>query len=100
MAAICESRNKVIEAIDLIKKGEIEQAEQALDVAEALLIGYEETKDGQQILDVLSILNNQIEQITIFISSIICLHRQRPHFSFLGLSKPFDSNNDLMKCKQ
>ena len=63
MAAICESRNKVIEAIDLIKKGEIEQAEQALDVAEALLIGYEETKDRQQILDVLSILNNQIEQI-------------------------------------
>ncbi|MBP3679192.1 MAG: hypothetical protein J6I70_02610 [Bacteroidaceae bacterium] len=59
-AAISESRNKVIEAIDLIKKGEIEQAEQALDVAEALLIGYEDTKDGQQILDALTILNNQI----------------------------------------
>lgn len=62
-AAISEARNKVIEAIDLIKKGEIEQAEQDLDVAEALIIGYEDTKDGQQILDALTILNNQIEQI-------------------------------------
>lgn len=61
--AICEARNRVIEAIDLIKTAKIEQAEQTLDVAEALIIGLEDTKEGVQIVEAISIVKKQIEQI-------------------------------------
>lgn len=61
--AIYEARNKVIEAIDLIKEGKIEQAELALDVAEALIIGFEDSKDGLQIVEAIGIVKKQMEQI-------------------------------------
>lgn len=61
-AAISEAKNKVIEAIDLVQSGKIRQAVQILDVAEALLIGYEDTTEGQQIVEAITILNKQIKQ--------------------------------------
>ena len=57
-----EARNKLIAAIDWIKMGKIEQAEQALDIVEGLLIGYENSEEGVEISKALVFLAGQIEQ--------------------------------------
>lgn len=57
---INEVRKKVIEAIDLVKAGKLNQAEQVLDIAEGLLIGYENSDDNSDIYKALTYLSEYI----------------------------------------
>lgn len=60
--AVEEARNKVIEAIDLIKAGEIDKAEDVLLVAAFYLEGYETTTAGQELNKAIGVVAEQVAQ--------------------------------------
>ncbi len=61
-AAVEEARSKVIEAIDLIKAGQIDRAEEMLQVAAFYLEGYETTTTGQQLERAIGMVSEQVAQ--------------------------------------